>query len=177
MPLGRNRMNNQDAKAFFKEYNGLEYHMFHDGTLKYKEYEKLHISPSVKELWRQELIEEHFEKLEDPNYKEMYGIVVGRLIEVLFTVSTPVEPHLQRLIHCLSTAASTLDELQKIRILEHMAGHRRDHKDGGIYLIRTFTGLEKELKECLDGLSDFRPSEENLARYLRAVHALERLIG
>lgn len=100
MPLGRNRTNNQDAKAFFKEYNGLEYHMFHDGTLKYKEYEKLHISPSVKELWRQELIEEHFEKLEDPNYKEMYGIVVGRLIEVLFTVSTPVEPHLQRLIHC-----------------------------------------------------------------------------
>ena len=54
MPLGRNRMNNQDAKAFFKEYNGLEYHMFHDGTLKYKEYEKLHISPSVKELWRQD---------------------------------------------------------------------------------------------------------------------------
>ena len=33
-----------EAKAFFKEYNGLEFHMCHDDTRKYQEYRSLHIT-------------------------------------------------------------------------------------------------------------------------------------
>lgn len=169
-------MNIQEAKDFFMEYNGLEFHMFHDSTSKYAEYKALHLPQATLELWRQELIEEHFEKLEDPKCQETYGLIVGRLIEVLHAVSSPVEDHIRRLLQCLSSA-DALDEIQKIRILEHMAGHSRDRKDSGIYLVRTTSNLEEELKECLSRLSDFSPSPEYLSRYLKAVNAVERLLG
>lgn len=56
-------MNQKEAKEFFKRYNGLEYHMFHDETQKYNEYRRLHLSKSVLEDWRQELINECFLQL------------------------------------------------------------------------------------------------------------------
>lgn len=169
-------MNIHEAKDFFMEYNGLEFHMFHDSTSKYAEYKALHLPHATLELWRQELIEEHFEKLEDPKYQETYGLIVGRLIEVLHVLSSPVEDRIRRLLQCLSSA-DALNEIQKVRILEHMAGHSRDRKDGGIYLVRTNTNLEYALKECLSRLSDFSPSPEYLSRYLKAVNAVERLLG
>lgn len=102
-----------------------------------------------------------------------YWILIGNLIEVLFKSTSPIDSHIHSFLQVLSFACN-LDENQKIRILEHMVGHGRDGKDGGIYLICTRTHFGKELKMILEKLSQFNCSLDNRSRYLRAIGRMEQ---
>ena len=62
-----------EAKAFFKEYNGLEFHMCHDDTRKYQEYRSLHITEISKNRWRREIIKEIFAQLEKERSDRIRG--------------------------------------------------------------------------------------------------------
>ncbi len=166
-------MNQKEAKEFFMRYNGLEYHMFHDETQKYNEYRRLHLSKSVLEEWRQELINECFLKLNQLENQKKYWILIGNLIDMLFKSTSPIDSHILSFFQVLSRACD-LDENQKIRILEHMVGHGRDGKDGGIYLILTRTHFGKELKMILEKLSQFNCSLDNRSRYLSAIRRMEQ---
>ena len=68
-----------EAKAFFKEYNGLEIHMCHDDTRKYQEYRSLHITEISKNRWRREIIEEIFAQLKKVENQERYQRAVQRM--------------------------------------------------------------------------------------------------
>lgn len=72
-------MNILEAKAFFKEYNGLEFHMCHDDTRKYQEYRLLHITEISKNRWRREIIGEIFAQLEKVENQERYQRAVQRM--------------------------------------------------------------------------------------------------
>lgn len=72
-------MNILEAKAFFKEYNGLEFYMCHDDTRKYQEYRLLHITEISKNRWRREIIEEIFAQLEKVENQERYQRAVQRM--------------------------------------------------------------------------------------------------
>ena len=117
-------MNILEAKAFFKEYNGLEFHMCHDDTRKYQEYRLLHITEISKNRWRREIIGEIFAQLEKEEDQAEYGVLIGNLIEVLQRAMDPIEDDIMRMIYWLR-GTDSLDEKNKIRILEHMAGHGR----------------------------------------------------
>ena len=162
-----------EAKAFFKEYNGLEFHMCHDDTRKYQEYRSLHITEISKNRWRREIIKEIFAQLEKKSDQTEYGVLIGNPIEVLQKTRDPIEDDIIHMISCLQ-GASHLDEKNKIQILEHMAGHGQGTNDGGIYLVCTRSRKEEELRQLLEPMSRFECSPENQERYQRAVQRMKR---
>ena len=166
-------MNILEAKAFFKEYNGLEFHMCHDDTRKYQEYRSLHITEISKNRWRREIIKEIFAQLEKKSDQTEYGVLIGNPIEVLQKTRDPIEDDIIHMISCLQ-GASHLDEKNKIQILEHMAGHGQGTNDGGIYLVCTRSRKKEELQQVLETMSRFECSPENQERYQRAVQRMKR---
>lgn len=162
-----------EAKAFFKEYNGLEFHMCHDDTRKYQEYRSLHITEISKNRWRREIIKEIFAQLEKKSDQTEYGVLIGNPIEVLQKTRDPIEDDIIHMISCLQ-GASHLDEKNKIQILEHMAGHGQGTNDGGIYLVCTRSRKKEELQQVLETMSRFECSPENQERYQRAVQRMKR---
>ena len=61
-------MNIKEAEEFFKKYHGHGYHMWHDDSVKNREFDSMKISPELKEQWRQDLIQDFFEHmLDDPD--------------------------------------------------------------------------------------------------------------
>lgn len=114
-------MDLQEAQAFFLQYNGLEFHMFHDDPRRYRAFQALSIPQATLEEWRQQLIAEHFAHLEAPAGRGTFSLALLRLLEVLAQSTAPVQTHCRRLIRLLS-AAEGLEEAQKLRVLELMAG-------------------------------------------------------
>lgn len=162
-----------EAKAFFKEYNGLEFHMCHDDTRKYQEYRSLHITEISKNRWRREIIKEIFAQLEKKEDQAEYGVLIRNLIEVMQRTMDPIEDDIMRMIYWLR-GTDSLDEKNKIRILEHMAGHGRGSKDSGIHLVCTRSRKKEELRQVLETMSRFECSPENQERYQRAVQRMKR---
>ena len=162
-----------EAKAFFKEYNGLEFHMCHDVTRKNQEYRSLHITEISKNRWRREIIKEIFVQLEKESDQTEYGVLIGNLIEVLQKIRDPIEDDSIHMISCLQ-GASHLDEKNKIQILEHMAGHGQGTNDGGIYLVCTRSRKEEELRQLLEPMGRFACSSGNQERYHRALQKIKK---
>ena len=132
-------MDLQEAQAFFLQYNGLEFHMFHDDPRRYRAFQALSIPQATLEEWRQQLIAEHFAHLEAPAGRGTFSLALLRLLEVLAQSTAPVQTHCRRLIRLLS-AAEGLEEAQKLRVLELMAGREGDGHDGGVWLVCTRSG-------------------------------------
>lgn len=162
-----------EAKAFFKEYNGLEFHMCHDDTRKYQEYRSLHITEISKNRWRREIIKEIFTQLEKEGNQAEYGVLIGNLIEVLQRAMDPIEDDIMRMIYWLR-GTDSLDEKNKIRILEHMAGHGRGLKDSGIHLVCTRSRKKEELRQLLEPMGRFACSSGNQERYHRALQKIKK---
>lgn len=161
------KMNMDEAKEFFFTYNGLSYHMWHDDTLKYEEFNKLNIEENILETWRQEIIQNKFNELKNTENKDSHWMIIGNIIEVLFCTKTIIDINCRKLLECLNDATE-LNEKQKIIIMEHMAGRNVSLTNGLIYLICTRTTIRKPLHNVIMNLSKFNCTNENQERYERA---------
>lgn len=169
-------MDLQEAQAFFLQYNGLEFHMFHDDPRRYRAFQALSIPQATLEEWRQQLIAEHFAHLEAPAGRNSFSLALLRLLEVLAQSTAPVQTHCRRLIRLLS-AAEGLEEAQKLRVLELMAGREGDGHDGGVWLVCTRSGLAPELGRALEQLGGFPCSWAEMDRYQRALQKIRRILA
>ena len=169
-------MDLQEAQAFFLQYNGLEFHMFHDDPRRYRAFQALSIPQATLEEWRQQLIAEHFAHLEAPAGRGTFSLALLRLLEVLAQSTAPVQTHCRRLIRLLS-AAEGLEEAQKLRVLELMAGREGDGHDGGVWLVCTRSGLAPELGRALEQLGGFPCSWSEMDRYQRALQKIRRILA
>ena len=169
-------MDLQEAQAFFLQYNGLEFHMFHDDPRRYRAFQALSIPQATLEEWRQQLIAEHFAHLEAPAGRGTFSLALLRLLEVLAQSTAPVQTHCRRLIRLLS-AAEGLEEAQKLRVLELMAGREGDGHDGGVWLVCTRSGLAPELGRALEQLGGFPCSWAEMDRYQRALQKIRRILA
>lgn len=169
-------MDLQEAQAFFLQYNGLEFHMFHDDPRRYRAFQALSIPQATLEEWRQQLIAEHFAHLEAPAGRGTFSLALLRLLEVLAQSTAPVQTHCRRLIRLLS-AAEGLEETQKLRVLELMAGREGDGHDGGVWLVCTRSGLAPELGRALEQLGGFPCSWAEMDRYQRALQKIRRILA
>ena len=169
-------MDLREARDFFLQYNGLEFHMCHDDTRRYRAFQALRIPAATLEAWRQQLIAAHFRALEDPANRDRFGVVFRDLLAALSHSAAPAQGHCRRLIRLLSRAGG-LEEGQKLRVLELMAGQAEDGRDGGAWLVCARSGLRAELRQALAAFGGFPCSWAEMDRYQRCRQRLRRLLA
>lgn len=145
-----------EVEAYFKQYNGHGFHMFREEPSRYKEYEKLNISPETQERWRQEIIRETFSKFfTNP---ELIWVRHSQIIEIMRSTHTNLEKNCRKLLKCMEQTME-LDKKQKILMIEDMAGRTQGQKEGGSYLICARTALGEKMNSIMERLMDFACTE------------------
>lgn len=161
------KMSMSEAKQFFVDYHGHYYLMWHDDTIKYNKFKKMNISENILENWRQEIIQNIFDELKKENTNN-FSLIIGRFVDVLLSTKTKEKENSTKLLTILERIPQ-LDEIQRIVLMEHMAGRNVVLDNGAIYFICAKTNIRKELLNILNKLSDFECTSVNQERYNQAM--------
>jgi len=145
-------MNIKEAEAFFKQYNGHGYHMWHDDPAKNREFNSMGISEKLKEQWRQEIIQDYFDHIFDS--PELIYNKHSNIIAVIKSTKTNLQENCNKLLDIMDKLY-TLDKRQKVLIIENMAGRTNPQEDGGCYLICAKTNLKERMHNIMLKIMDF----------------------
>lgn len=169
-----NKARMADAEAYFKKYDGHTFHMGREEPEHYASYVKLKIPPDVTERWRQELIQETFDRFFDQ--PDRVWCVHGGVLEILRNTKTQLEENCARLLS-LMERMDDLDVRQKMLIIESMPGRTRTQTDGGCYLFCTRTTLGERMNAVMQRLIESALNDPDRGeleeRLLKAVSAYE----
>ena len=169
-------MDLQEAQAFFLQYNGLEFHMFHDDPRRYRAFQALSIprppwrnggsssSRSTSPIWRPRRAGAPFRWPSSACWK-----CSPRAPLPSRPTAAPPDPAALR--------RRGAGEAQKLRVLELMAGREGDGHDGGVWLVCTRSGLAPELGRALEQLGGFPCSWAEMDRYQRALQKIRRILA
>ena len=159
-----------EAERYFKQYNGLTFHMYREEPGKYETFKRLRLSDTTLEEWRQEILDDLFMKLKTDT--DLSWVTIGTIIEVLQNTRSLKNSNGLRLLKALEDLQA--DEKQQILILEHFAGRVESHIDGGIYWYLHNTELKEELEESI---CHFISGDNKNTRYLKAIAACRQQLG
>lgn len=178
-----------EAEVFFKRYDGHAYHMFHDETNVYREYDRLKISKEQENIWRLQKIEEYHERIQSDTEKA--GDWVTNIIEIMYVLENVSDELLERLLDALMHI-SKLDVRQRILVMERMEGSNdsKGHKSGyALYSSKEkfYEKLQKTMAQIMEINEEDRDEMDRLSasgkigwsdtyyRYLTTVNRCERM--
>ena len=148
------------SETFFKDYNGLKFHMFREEPLKYNEYKNLCVPQSLEETWRQNIVDDEINLLLNLATKQSINTPIWTIQDKLIQVLSEMNENQKHNATSLFNAFEKIDfnELSKkerILIAENMSGRDDNFKDGAIFFICTNSDLKSPLSTLVDRLLDF----------------------
>ena len=135
----------EEAKQYFKRYDGHYFHMGREEPWNYDEFKKFNFQDSIIEQWRQEIIDNYFEKLF--NRSDNVWSAILHIIDVMPETKTNYPDNCRKLLNALNKAAN-LDKKQKILIIEVMA-------EKGCQFVCQKSDLALEMNDIMSLFMDF----------------------
>lgn len=156
-------MNMTEAEQYFRSYMGNGYYMCLDDVAYYEEFRALHISEALKEQWRNELLDDYLSRLEV--LSEDTWIHHSNVIELLRATTKNRREHMTRLLDAME-AFPELDQIQRILVIETMAGRNAAYTDGGVHLVREFNDLVPRMESIMEKIiGTFDPAQVETSQY------------
>lgn len=141
-----------EAKAFYFKYNGQAFYMDREEPDKSREFRNMHINSETKKRWNEELIEDEFRKMRNmPDKAHMFH----ESIIIILRRNLVDAAYWGRLLLHETENMSHLDKVNKILIIENMAGRSWDLSDGGVRFFCTCTKLGEEMDRICRKFMDF----------------------
>ena len=141
-----------EAKGFFFQYHGFQFHMYREYVNRYN----LKISDEILEKWRCEILDNDLKCIKN-HCLENQWIIICNYILLYWCIKTRIDEYSKNLFTLIDYAREKLDPKQKILIMEELAG-RDINLSGGIKSICKKTKLKQELRVHIDGLKEFNPN-------------------
>lgn len=146
------------AEQYFRKYNGLGFHMWHDEPNSYEKYKNLNIKLELEEKWRQQLVDEKLTLIKNFDLCGSSDFPIWRIhfriIEIMISMSTNKRENALILFEIMEEFYK-FGKKQKILIAGNMAGGNSQFTDGGIFFICSNSELKQELVKSVDILLDF----------------------
>lgn len=158
----------EEAKNFYFKYLGKSFHMGREESWKYDEFRKLNLLPEQYREWDEELLSILFAKLWEDT--DETWLIHENINSVLQRGYCDYQVNCNLLLDEMEKM-NTLDEKNRILIIENMAGRNGEYKDGICRLVCTYTDLEKKMNEVVHKIAsvpvEFTPDrfEQALNRY------------
>ena len=162
----------EQAREFFRMYNGSSFHMYREDPLQLEQFEALNVSDSQKDEWRLEMAEEYLDKITADNPKSW------SLFSSLTTVLTSIKTFSDRQEAMFIEAIEKQTEcelLARTITLETVCGRTYDYHDGVIAYFRKQGYDLKKLKTTADKLIE-QDTDTDDDRLKRAINVYRSLI-
>lgn len=166
-----NNMTINEAREFFRQFDGFSFHMAREEPAKYETFQKLSISDSQKDQWRKEIACEYFEKI-GPDHKDSwapFSSMSSVLMSMKRTDSLQEELILKGIEKQLSCDIKT-----KIITLETICGRSHDYHDGIIAFFKRRGYDSRKLEELSVKLfeNELNSEDDRLARAVNTYRSL-----
>ena len=141
------------GKALYKKYNGESFHACREESPEdYALFKAVKNDLKLVKELDAEIMEDLFGTLWDD--RSIVWLIVGRIIKMLFHDTVDRDYWGSRLLDEMVRMTS-LDEKNKILIIERMVGDDREQKKGGVCLFCTKTSLAPRFVSIMERLMDF----------------------
>ena len=162
-------MTPEQAKEFFRSFNGSSFHMSREEPEKLKQFKELNISEEVKDSWCLEMAREYLDKISSDNPQSwvLFSLMTSVLTSVKFFSYSQENMFIEGI-----EKQTGSDLLTRTITLETICGRTYDHHDGVIAYFRKNGMNVKRLKEAADKLISYDPEDERYKRSITLYHSL-----
>ncbi len=161
----------EQAREFFRQFNGSSFHMSREEPQLLKQFEEMNISNEQKDQWRLQLAQEYLDSINRDNPQSWS--LFSRLTEVLKPVKTFTDRQEDMIIEAIERQTGS-DLLTRTISLETICGRTYDYHDGIIAYFRKMGYDMSRLKEASDSLfeEDGNTDDSRFAKAIRLYHSL-----
>ncbi len=161
----------EEAREFFRRFNGSAFHMSREEPQKLAMFEALGISEEVKDAWRLEMAQEYLDEISSDNPKSWS--LFSAMASVLMTVKSFSDSQQDRFIEAIEKQSGS-DLLSRTITLETICGRTYDYHDGVIAYFRKKGMDVSRLAEAAGKLfsSDHQTDDERLKRAMSRYRSL-----
>ena len=162
----------EQAKEFFREYNGLSFHMHREEPEKAAQFDALNISDEQKDQWRLEMANEYLDKIncDDPRCWSRFST----LTSILASIKSFKDKQEDMFIKAIEKQIGC-DEMSRTISLETICGRSYDYHDGVIAFFRKNHYDVRRLKEVTDRFIGSDNNQDD-ARFRKALTLYKSLI-
>ncbi len=161
----------EEAREFFRSFNGSSFHMSREEPQKLAMFEALGISEEVKDAWRLEMAQEYLDEISAYNPKSWS--LFSSMASVLMAVKSFSESQQDMFIEAVEKQAGS-DLLTRTITLETISGRTYDYHDGVIAYFRKKGMNVSRLAEAAGKLfaNDLQTDDERMKRAISRYRSL-----
>lgn len=155
----------EQAKEFYLRYSGIQFHMGREEPGLYSRFQSLGLTKDQLGIWDEEILADLFEKLWDNT--ENTWMLHSKISEVIQRKNCNIGLNTTRLLDEMEKM-DALDEMNRILIIENMAGRDANFKSGMCCFICSYTGFSDRMNRIVKKIACV-PAEYTPDRLEKAV--------
>ena len=123
----------EQAKEFFIQMNGSSYEMAREYPQRYDEYRQINVSKEIELEWREELLENHFERIRENEDEKQIWIIYSDMYRAFENLKT--SKALEKMLEVTQYIRNKVPMKNRVLIAEYINGRTvRSARQGLIYM-------------------------------------------